>query len=79
METTERSVINLKKMGNYYGPRPPVMNLLFTASSGEPDDKLSNLQRQKVDHLFHVLYGKFTGHLLYKIELSQMLPRCDHW
>ena len=56
METPERSIINLKKMGYYYGPQPPVMNLLYT--SGEQDDKLSNLQRQKVDHLFHVLYGK---------------------
>ena len=47
----------LKEMGCSFGIAVK-QNVLLDDTDGK-DDKLSPLQREKVDHLFHVLYGEY--------------------
>ena len=55
----------LTNMGKLYG-HTPVRNLLLDGCTNDPTDKLSDFQRQKIDHLFHVLYGEYL--LLFTVE-----------
>ena len=47
----------LGNMGAVYGPNVN-RNVLLDSYADDPNDKLTHFQRQKIDHLFHVLYGK---------------------
>ena len=49
----------LKEMGCSFGIA--VKQNMLLDDTGGTDDKLSPLQREKVDHLFHVLYGEYKG------------------
>ena len=48
----------LTNMGHSYG-HSHARNLLLDGYADDPNDKLSDFQRQKVDYLFHVLYGEY--------------------
>ena len=48
----------ITNMGAVYGHKY-ARNLLLDGFADDPTDKLSNFQRQKIDYLFHVLYGEY--------------------